>query len=144
LPSTRKLTDHYPSCVICYTYVRFYIGLKHHGISRDELPYKSWGQPWCAIATGFVSFLILFFSGFAVFFPGNFSASSFLSNYIACFVFPVLYVVLKFTIKSPWQSYENMEFSEMEAIRTEAALKAAMPKKKTSLWRKWVERVTDE
>lgn len=132
------------SCVICFTFVRFYYGLKHHGISRSELPYKSWGQPYCAIAAGGLSFLILFFSGFAVFFPGNFSASSFLSNYIACFVFPVLYVVLKFTIKSPWQKYEDMVFSEMDAIRTEAAIKAARPVKMMSLWRKVVEMVTDE
>ncbi|KAL3418558.1 amino acid permease [Phlyctema vagabunda] len=131
-------------CVICFAYVRFFFGLKARGISRDELPYKSWGQPYCAIAAGIMCFLVVFFSGFAVFFPGNFSASAFLSNYIACFVCPALYIVLKLTIKSPWQSYENMDFSEMDAIREERAYKEAHPKKKLPLWRSIVEKFADE
>lgn len=32
---------------------------------------------------GIVCFLVVFFSGFAVFFPGNFSAANFLSNYVS-------------------------------------------------------------
>lgn len=131
-------------CVICFAYVRFYFGLKHHGISRDELPYKSWGQPYCAIAAGIFAFLILFFSGFTVFFPGHWSASSFISNYIACFLVPVLYVVLKVMTKSPWISYANMDFSDMEAVRAEAAVRASMEKTNVKWWRKLVEKVVDE
>ncbi|KAG9244774.1 amino acid permease/ SLC12A domain-containing protein [Calycina marina] len=131
-------------CVICFAYVRFFFGLKARGISRDELPYKSWGQPYSAIAAGIMCFLVVFFSGFAVFFPGNFTASAFLSNYIACFVCPALYIVLKFTIKSPWQSYETMDFSEMDAIREERVYNEAHPKQRRSFVRRAVEKFTDE
>ncbi|KAH8896890.1 hypothetical protein GQ53DRAFT_680622 [Thozetella sp. PMI_491] len=131
-------------CIICFTYVRFYYGLQHRGISRDELPYKSWGQPYCAIAAGIFSFIIVFFSGFALFFPGKFTASGFLSNYIACFAVPVIYVVLKVTLKSPWISYADMDFSDMDAVRAERFLRETAPPKKTSLWRKFVEKVADE
>jgi amino acid transporter len=130
--------------VICFTYVRFYYGLKHQGISRDDLPYKSWGQPYSAIATGSMCFLITFFSGFSTFFPGNFSASGFLSNYIACFVVPALYIVLKVTTKSPWIKYDMMDFSEIPAILAERAYKAAQPQKNRSLWRKLIEKTVDE
>ncbi|RDW82617.1 hypothetical protein BP6252_03729 [Coleophoma cylindrospora] len=131
-------------CVICFAYVRFYYGMKARGISRDELPYKSWGQPYCAIAAGIMCFLITFFSGFATFFPGNFSASAFLSNYIACFVVPALYIVLKFTIKSPWQTYDMMDFSEMEAIREERVYNEAHPKRRSPFWRRMMEKFADE
>lgn len=131
-------------CVICFAYVRFYYGMQARGISRDELPYKSWGQPYAAIAAGIMCFLIVFFSGFSVFFPGNFSASSFLSNYIACFVCPALYIILKFTIKSPWQTHDTMDFSEMESIRAERAYNEAHPKQKSPIWRRVVEKFTDE
>lgn len=131
-------------CIICFTYVRFYYGLKHQGISRDDLPYKSWGQPWAAIAAGVMCFLITFFSGFSVFFPHNFSASAFLSNYIACFVTIAAYIILKLTIKSPWITYDMMEFSEMPAIREEAAYKAAHPEKKRPVWRRVLENFIDE
>lgn len=141
---TKSANRSFTRCVISFSYVRFYYGLQHHGISRDELPYKSWGQPWCAIGTGFMCFLVLFFSGFALFFPGRFTAAGFVSNYIACFVTPVLYLILKFSIKSPWMTYDRMEFTEMTAIRTEAAIRAAMPKKKLPLWRKAIEKVGDE
>lgn len=130
--------------MICFTYVRFYFGLKHHGISRDELPYKSWGQPYCAIAGGIFSFLILFFSGFSLFFPGRWSAATFISKYIAVFVVIAAYVTLKLTIKSPWVTYDMMAFTEMDAIRTEAAIKAAAPVKKQSFWRRMLENAIDE
>lgn len=131
-------------CVICLAYVRFFFGLKARGISRDELPYKSWGQPYSAIAAGIMSFLIVFFSGFAVFFPGKFSASAFLSNYISCFVCMALYAVLKFTIKSPWQTYEMMDFSEIDAIREERAYGQKDPKREMPFWRRIVEKFVDE
>jgi len=92
-------------------------------------------------------FLIVFFSGFAVFFPGNFSASAFLSNYIACFVTPALYVVLKVVLKSPWQTYEVMDFSEMEAIREERVQRQGGledPFRRRPLWRRVVEKFADE
>ncbi|KAH8898845.1 hypothetical protein GQ53DRAFT_742029 [Thozetella sp. PMI_491] len=130
--------------IICFTYVRFYYGLKHHGISRDELPYKSWGQPYAAIAAGVFCFLIVFFSGFSIFFPGNFTASGFLSNYIACFIVPALYIILKITTKSPWIKYEDMDFSEMEAIRTERAIREALPAKKVSILGWLKDKVADE
>ncbi|TRM67070.1 amino acid permease/ SLC12A domain-containing protein [Schizophyllum amplum] len=132
--------------IICFSYVRFYYGMKKQGVSRDELPYKSWGQPYCAIAAGFMCFIIVFFSGFAVFFPGNWSVSGFLSTYINCFMCIGLYVVLKLTIKSPWIGYEEMDFSEMKAIREEARFREAQAEMKGHApgWRRFLEKFVDE
>ncbi|KAK2612514.1 hypothetical protein QQS21_001452 [Conoideocrella luteorostrata] len=131
-------------CIICFTYLRFYYGLKSRGISRDELPYKSWGQPYAAYAAGIFCFLVLITSGFGLFFPGNFTAAGFLSNYIACFLVPALYIVLKIFIRSPWIRIEDMDFSPMDDIRTERALKEASPPKKFGFWRKLREKLFDQ
>ena len=109
---------------------------------------------------------VVFFSGFAIFFPGNFSAANFLSNYvstlscpvkcrkswltntqplqIACFVSIALYIVLKFTMRSPWQTYERMDFSKIDAVREERAYNEAEDVRKVryggGLWKiyRWV------
>lgn len=67
---------------ICITYVRFHAGLKYHGIDRNDLPWKSPFQPYLAyFAIGFCS-IVAFFNGYDCFFPGNFSAKSFVPPYI--------------------------------------------------------------
>jgi yeast amino acid transporter len=83
------------------TYLRFYHAMKVQGYPRDELPYKSPLQPFTAWFTMISIIVVIFFSGiplynllliipsrltslqgFNVFFPGQFTASGFLSNYI--------------------------------------------------------------
>ena len=67
---------------ICITYLRFHAGLKFHGISRDDLPWKAPLQPYLAyFAIAFCS-VVAFFNGYDCFFPGNFSAKSFVPPYI--------------------------------------------------------------
>lgn len=114
--------------VIEVTYLRFFYALKKQGISRDgerflrapdlaitntfvALPYKSPLQPYVAWITGFIVFLIIFFSGinsysdndcrlltyhpgYAVFFPGNFTASGFLTYYINIAIFIGTFILI--------------------------------------------------
>jgi amino acid transporter len=73
--------------IIQVTYLRFYYALARQGIPRDALPYKSPFQPYVAWITGCIIFLVILFSGYAVFFPGNFTASGFLTYYINIAIF---------------------------------------------------------
>lgn len=88
--------------VIGVTYLRFYYAMQKQGVSRDckcriprirywadclVLPYKSPLQPYVAYVTTFIIFLVILFSGFAVFFPGNFTAAGFLTYYINIAIF---------------------------------------------------------
>lgn len=62
--------------------MRFYAGLRYHGIERDDLPWKAPFQPYLAyFAIGFCG-VVAFFNGYDCFFPGNFSAKSFVPPYI--------------------------------------------------------------
>jgi len=104
--------------VIQVTYLKFFYALKKQGISRDELPYKSPLQPYTAWITLLMVFLVILFSGFDVFFPGNFSASSFLTCYVNIAIFAVLYIVFKILLKSKVISMDDINFgSELQSIR---------------------------
>jgi amino acid permease len=68
--------------IILMTYLRFYYGMRHQGLSRDELPYKAPFQPYASwIALVFIS-LVALFNGFHVFIGDNFTASDFIAAYI--------------------------------------------------------------
>ncbi|PQE28497.1 amino acid permease protein [Rutstroemia sp. NJR-2017a WRK4] len=104
--------------IIQITYLRFYYALLRQGISRDALPYQSPFQPYVAWITGFIVFLVIFFSGYAVFFPGNFTASGFLTYYINIAIFVALYVFFKIFLKSKIIPLESINFdAEFESIR---------------------------
>ncbi|KZL74633.1 amino acid permease [Colletotrichum tofieldiae] len=78
--------------VIEVTYLRFYAGLKAQGYSRNDLPYRSPGQPYVSWITLIMVFLVVFFSGFDVFTTGKFTASGFLTCYLNVFIFAGAYL----------------------------------------------------
>lgn len=62
--------------------------------------------------------LIVFFSGFAVFFPGNFTAAGFLTYYINIAIFAVLYIFFKFFLESKVVPLGEIEFEdELKSVR---------------------------
>ncbi|KAI9737432.1 MAG: hypothetical protein M1834_009586 [Cirrosporium novae-zelandiae] len=74
----------------CIVYIRFRKATTTQGI-RDQVPWSPKIQPWGAwIALFFFVFLTLI-NGFNVFFPGEFSASSFLTAYIGIPIYLVIY-----------------------------------------------------
>jgi len=77
---------------ISVTYLRFYEGMKVQCYDRTKLPYYHKYQPfaaWYAVCS--ISFIMLL-SGWAVFLRGNWHISTFITNYLALFLFPILYL----------------------------------------------------
>lgn len=69
-----------------------------------------------------------------------------MSNYINCFILIALYVILKITLKSPWISTDEMDFSEIDAIREERRLDENLvvdPMKRRSFGRRLLNKVLD-
>lgn len=73
----------------CIVYLRFRAAWKVQG--KPELPYHSWTQPYGAWVAMFFFVILALINGFNVFFPGQFSASSFLTAYIGIPAFFVIY-----------------------------------------------------
>ncbi|TVY89408.1 Proline-specific permease [Lachnellula willkommii] len=79
----------------CIVYIRFRKAARAQGLAKSDVPYRSFLQPvgaWIAM----VAFTILtLINGFDVFFPGRFSASSFLTAYVGIPIFLAIYFVHK-------------------------------------------------
>ncbi|KAL4893597.1 amino acid permease/ SLC12A domain-containing protein [Aspergillus ambiguus] len=106
--------------VIEATYLRFYAGLRAQGHSRGKLPYRSPLQPYTAIATLFMVFMVVLFSGFDVFTKGNFTASGFLTSYLNIAIFAGLYIFFKIWLKSKVIPLTEIDFqSEFDSMEHE-------------------------
>ncbi|KAH6917201.1 amino acid transporter [Coprinopsis sp. MPI-PUGE-AT-0042] len=104
------------------TYIRFYQGLKAHGIDRAKLPYAAKFQPYLAIYATCFTFLICLLCGWSVFLKNNWNTTFFVTNYLPLALFPFLYFGAKFFYrKKPTVRPEDMDFvsdlDEIEAAR---------------------------
>lgn len=89
-------TSGYTSWIVCcLVYLRFRKAVNLQGVT---VPWTSWLQPWYSyVCAGFFTFLLLC-NGFTVFYPGQWSISSFITNYIGIAVFLALYAGHKITL----------------------------------------------
>lgn len=87
-------------CSICMTYLRFYYGLESNGISRKSLPWKAPLQPFLAYFGVCFCSVIAIFNGFDAFFPGRFSAKTFVPPYIDIPIFLALVLGYKLVKRS--------------------------------------------
>lgn len=76
----------------CIIYLRFRKALAAQGIPDSDLPYhSSMMQPWGAWLAMVVFSILILVNGFNVFFPVNWSVSSFLTAYIGIPIFLAIY-----------------------------------------------------
>ncbi|KAM0259641.1 hypothetical protein ACHAQJ_003220 [Trichoderma viride] len=94
---------------VSFIYLRFYYALRYNGIDRDTLPYKSPFQPFLAYFALIFCLVIAFFNGFDCFFPGRFSAKSFIPPYIDIPIFLCLFFGYKLVKRSKFVSLAEMD-----------------------------------
>jgi amino acid transporter len=86
--------------IVC---LRFRKACAAQGIPLSSLPYTSWTQPWGSWILIVVFTLLTLVNGFTVFFPGEWSVSSFLTAYIGIPAFFACYFGHKaFHWHEPW------------------------------------------
>ncbi|KAI0477522.1 putative general amino acid permease [Xylariaceae sp. FL0804] len=98
--------------VICGTYLRFYYGMKHQGISRDELPWKAPLQPYMAWVALVLFGVILLTGGYVTFIHGRWDTETFFSSYFNIPFLFVLYFGYKIVKKSKIVSLEEMPIQQ--------------------------------
>ncbi|KAL4899805.1 proline-specific permease [Aspergillus multicolor] len=89
--------------LIGMAYLRFRKALKFHGM-LDMLPFKTPLQPYGTYYVMFVISILTLTNGYAVFFPGRFTASDFLVSYIVFAIFLALYAGHKIWYRTPWMT----------------------------------------
>lgn len=120
---------------ILYNHYRLISAMKKQSIPVSLLP---WHNKWTAYSTPLalvVCTLILFTSGYTVFTKGNWSASSFVSNYLDIGLVAVAYLI--------WKYAKGTSFVKLEDIPIRAALDEIdrhpeEPEPTAKGWRKWV------
>jgi yeast amino acid transporter len=80
---------------VCLTYRHFYSALKHQGIDRNSLPYKSRFQPYTSYIAMFSTALMLFLLGYDLFIKGGWSLLYFFLDYTFLAVFPLAVIFWK-------------------------------------------------
>lgn len=98
--------------------------------------------PWLTYWAAFFNFLVLFFNGFWIFFPGQFSIANLFTSYFAPVFGILLFVGWKFAKKTHWRSdmeadltTGKAEIDEEEVLELEYI--ASKPRKEGILWKIW-------
>lgn len=108
---------------ISVTYLRFYQGLKHHGVPRSSLPFCAPFQPYLAYFSLCFCVIVAFFNGYSCFFPGRFTAKSFIPPYIDIPIFFCLFIGYKLWNKTKFVNLDDMDlWSGKELIDREERL----------------------
>ncbi|KAJ7165035.1 amino acid permease/ SLC12A domain-containing protein [Mycena filopes] len=98
-------------CGIALSHIRWYKGMAVQGLSRDELPFKSWTQPYGAWAVLCSFSVIIFFNGYTTFMAKPFDYQSFISDYINIPFVIILYFGYKFAKKTKIVKLAEMDCS---------------------------------
>jgi len=83
------------------TYIRFRSALKYQN-ALSLRPYKTLGQPYTTWFVLIFLIILTLTNGFNVFFPGEFSASTFLAAYVTLPIVLALYFGHKVWYRTPW------------------------------------------
>ncbi|TVY83656.1 putative proline-specific permease put4 [Lachnellula suecica] len=122
---------------ISITYIRFHQGMTYHGIPRSSLPFKTPFQPYLAYFAAIFSSAVALFNGFDAFFPGKFSAKTFIPPYIDIPIFAGLFLGYKIFKRTAFVKVQDMDFwSGKEEIDRQEAL-WELPKPRNFLERIW-------
>ncbi|KAL5342779.1 amino acid permease/ SLC12A domain-containing protein [Aspergillus crustosus] len=89
--------------LIGVAYLRFRSAMKFHGL-LDSLPFKTPFQPYGTYYVIVIVSLLTLTNGYAVFFPGSFTASDFLVSYIVIAIFIALYAGHKIWYRTQWMT----------------------------------------
>lgn len=92
------------------TFLRFYYGAKAQGIDRTKSAYYNRLQPWLSYWGVFWIIIFILTTGFYCFFPGQFTAASFLTSYLCIPIFGALYFGYKIWRRTRFWKSSEMDF----------------------------------
>lgn len=118
----------------CIVYLRFRKACQVQG--QIDIPYHSWTQPIGAYIAMVVFVILTLINGFDVFFPGRFSASSFLTAYVSIPIFLAIYFGHKMTVgrRDPWM-HRAEDIDLVTGVQETIDAEAPAPVK-GNLWKK--------
>lgn len=108
---------------ISVTYIRFYQAMKFHEVPRSSLPFRSPLQPYLAYFALCFCLIVAFFNGYDCFFPGKFSAKTFVPPYIDIPIFLGLFLAYKLWYRTEFVKLRDADlWSGKEEVDRQEAL----------------------
>jgi amino acid transporter len=114
------------------SHICFMRAVKAQGISRDDLPYKAFWQPWFSWYGMVFNIIIIFTQGFTAFMPWN--TSNFFVAYISLILFAILYIGHKLVFR---QAFVKPIEADLDSGRREVDDMYFEEKVPTTLWGKF-------
>ncbi|KAL1982384.1 hypothetical protein VTN96DRAFT_1354 [Rasamsonia emersonii] len=121
--------------VLLIAYLRFRGAMQFNGM-LGRLPFKTPLQPYTTYYALLIVSLLALTNGYAVFFPGNFTASGFLVSYIVFAIFLALYLGHKLWFRTPWL----MKVSEIDVVSGVDEIDRMTEEDQERVPRNWLER----
>ena len=110
--------------------------MQFHGILHTR-PFKTPLQPYSTYYALFIVSLLALTNGYAVFFPGQFTASGFLVSYVGFAIFIVLYIGHKAWYRTPWM----VKISEVDIFSGKDEMDRLCEDDVERLPRNWLEKI---
>ncbi|PWY83708.1 proline-specific permease [Aspergillus sclerotioniger CBS 115572] len=117
-------------------YLRFRKAMNYHGL-LDSLSFRTPFQPYGTYYVIVIVSLLTITNGYAIFFPGQFTAAGFLVSYIVVAIFLALYVGHKIWYRTPWLT----KVSEIDVFTGKEEIDRLCENDFEREPRNWVERV---
>ncbi|KAF3156406.1 hypothetical protein TWF106_008076 [Orbilia oligospora] len=115
--------------VCSFTYIKFHRACIAQGLDRKgRLPFCGMFQPYAAYYSLFFTFVMTFVGGFTVFLPGFWSLPTFFFSYTMPFMFPVIFLIWKFTKGTTWK--RSIDVDLVEGLDEIEAYERTIPEKK--------------
>ncbi|KAG5949093.1 hypothetical protein E4U53_006039 [Claviceps sorghi] len=114
---------------VCCIYLRFYYALRRQGISRDSVPQKAPLQPFLAYFAMVFCLVVALLNGFDAFFPGRFSAKTFVPPCIDIPIFLALFLGYKLVKRTEFVKLSEVDLwsGKAEIDRLEGTWVVARP-----------------
>ncbi|KAK3049576.1 lysine permease [Extremus antarcticus] len=106
--------------------------LRAQGMSRDDLPYKAFWQPWFSYYGMTFNIIIILTQGFTAFMPWD--TSSFFVAYVSLIIFAVLYIGHKLVFRQPFVKPEEADLDSGRREVDEMYFEEKVP---TTIWGKF-------
>ncbi|KAK1149185.1 hypothetical protein N8T08_006405 [Aspergillus melleus] len=122
--------------LIAIAYLRFRKALIAHNV-LDTLPFRTSLQPWGSYFIILIVSVLTLTNGYAIFFPGQFTAADFLVSYLVIAIFVALYVGHKIWYRTPWMT----KVSEIDLFTGKEEIDRLCEEDFERQPRNWLERV---
>ncbi|KAL1974273.1 hypothetical protein VTN31DRAFT_5833 [Thermomyces dupontii] len=122
--------------IILITYLRFRGAMIYNNLT-DRLSFRAPFQPYLTYLTILFISLLTLTNGYTIFFPGEFTVSSFLVSYIVIAIFLVFYLGHKIYFRTPWMT----RISEVDVISGVEEIDRMEAEEPERAPRNWLERI---